>query len=50
MCPVCIATAAVLVGKAVSAGGFTALAVQIRKKEVVSQIMKFERKENQNGH
>jgi hypothetical protein len=50
MCPVCIAAAAVLAGKAVSAGGFTALAVQIRKKEVVSKVTKFERKENENGH
>ncbi len=51
MCPVCLATAAILAGSATGTGGLTALvARQFRKRESKTQIPMTEQKENHDGH
>jgi hypothetical protein len=50
MCPVCIAAAAVLAGKAASASGFAALAVQAIRKKAVSENYQISTKGKKDGH
>ena len=51
MCPVCLATAAILAGSATGTGGLTALvARQFRKRESNNQFPTIKPKENHDGH
>ena len=51
MCPVCLATAAILAGSATGTGGLTALvARRFRKRESKDQFPAIKPKENQHGH
>jgi hypothetical protein len=51
MCPVCLATAAILAGSATGTGGLTTLvARRFRKRESKTQLPMNEQKENQDGH
>jgi hypothetical protein len=52
MCPVCIATAALIAGSAASTGGLTALVVKKfrPKKMVSSNSMQSKEKEKEDGH
>jgi len=50
MCPVCIAGAALIVGKATSAGGLTAVLIRrLRGKKLARKSLKIQSKENQHG-
>jgi hypothetical protein len=51
MCPVCLATAAILAGSATGTGGLTALvAHRFLKRESNEQFPTVEQKENPDGH
>jgi hypothetical protein len=51
MCPVCLATAAILAGSATGTGGLTALvARQLWKRESKDQSPAIKQKENHNGY
>jgi hypothetical protein len=51
MCPVCLATAAILAGSATGTGGLAALvARQFRKRESKDQFPMITQKENHDGH
>jgi hypothetical protein len=51
MCPVCLATVAILAGSATGTGGLTALvARQFRKRESKDQFPMTKQKENHDGH
>jgi hypothetical protein len=51
MCPLCIAAAALMAGKTITAGGLTALTVRkLRSKPVMEKPIQISGKENQNGH
>ncbi len=51
MCPVCLATAAILAGSATGTGGLTALVARgFRKRKSNDQFPTIKPKENQDGH
>jgi len=50
MCPLCITAAAMLAGKAASAGGLTLAVHRIRSKGIISRARKEQGKENRNGN
>jgi hypothetical protein len=51
MCPVCLATAAIIAGSATGTGGLTALvAFTFRKPKLQNQFPDTEKKEDQHGH
>jgi hypothetical protein len=51
MCPVCLATAAIIAGSATGTGGLTALVARtIRKRERENPFPKIANEEDHNGH